>query len=78
MASSSSPQRAEARRALIADIKQDKRTWLRHGVAALAISVLGLGVAASVALTGSAQNTVASTDPSVCGSAGAHRGLDQP
>ena len=65
MASSSSPQRAEARRALIADIKQDKRTWLRHGAAALAISVLGLGVAASVALTGSAQNTVASTDPGV-------------
>jgi len=65
VASSSSPQRADARRALIADIKQDKRTWLRHGVAALAISVLGLGVAASVALTGSAQNTVASTDPSL-------------
>lgn len=65
MASSSSPQRAEARRALIADIKQDKRTWLRHGAAALAISVLGLGVAASVALTGSAQNTVASTDPGI-------------
>ncbi|HSU35597.1 MAG TPA: M23 family metallopeptidase [Propionibacteriaceae bacterium] len=65
MASSSSPQRAQARRALIADIKQDKRTWLRHGAAALAISVLGLGVAASVALTGSAQNTVASTDPGI-------------
>jgi murein DD-endopeptidase MepM/ murein hydrolase activator NlpD len=65
VASSSSPQRAQARRALIADIKQDKRTWLRHGAAALAISVLGLGVAASVALTGSAQNTVASTDPGV-------------
>ena len=57
MASSSSPHRAQARRALIADIKQDKRTWLKHGAAALAISVLGLGVAASASLTGSAQNS---------------------
>ncbi len=55
MASSSSPHRAQAQRALIADIKQDKRTWLKHGAAALAVSVLGLGVAASLSLTGSAQ-----------------------
>jgi len=57
VASSSSPQRAQSRRALIADIKQDKRTWLKHGAAALAVSVLGLGVAASASLTGSAQSS---------------------
>jgi hypothetical protein len=42
---------------LIEEIKEDKRSWLRHGVAALAVSVLGLGVAGSMALTGAAQNT---------------------
>ena len=57
MPSSSSLRRAVARRALIADLTTDRKGWLQHGVAALAISVLGLGVAASVALTGSAQNT---------------------
>ena len=48
---------ATARRALVEDIREEKRSWLRHGVAALAVSVLGLGVAGSVALTGNAQHT---------------------
>jgi murein DD-endopeptidase MepM/ murein hydrolase activator NlpD len=55
--SSSSLRRAVARRALIADLTTDRKGWLKHGIAALAISVLGLGVAVSVSLTGSAQNT---------------------
>jgi len=42
---------------LIENIREDRRGWLRHGVAALAVSFLGLGVAGSVALTGAAQNT---------------------
>ena len=56
MPSSSSLRRALARRALIADITTDRKGWLQHGILALAISALGLGVAASVTLTGSAQN----------------------
>jgi murein DD-endopeptidase MepM/ murein hydrolase activator NlpD len=64
---------APARRALIEDIKDDRRGWVQHGVAALAISLLGLGVAGSVALTGSAQSAqlavpptkAATTDPDV-------------
>ena len=63
MPSSSSLRRAQARRALIADITVDRKGWLKHGIAALAISVLGIGVAASVSLTGSAQNTVATVRP---------------
>jgi murein DD-endopeptidase MepM/ murein hydrolase activator NlpD len=55
--SSSSLRRVFARRALIADITTDRKGWLQHGLAALAISALGLGVAASVTLIGSAQNT---------------------
>jgi murein DD-endopeptidase MepM/ murein hydrolase activator NlpD len=47
--------RRGARRALIEDIRQDKKGWAQHGIAALAVSVLGLGVAGSVALTGAAQ-----------------------
>ncbi len=54
---SSSSVRTRARRVLIQDIKADKKSWLRHGVAALAVSLLGLGVAGSVALTGAAQHT---------------------
>jgi murein DD-endopeptidase MepM/ murein hydrolase activator NlpD len=54
---SSSSESTRARRALIEEIKEDKRSWLRHGVAAVAVSVLGLGVAGSVALTGAAQHT---------------------
>ncbi len=65
---------APARRALIEDIKEDRRGWLQHGAAALAGSLLGLGVAGSVVLTGNAQQSqvaapaarvVASTDPDV-------------
>ncbi|HWH99770.1 MAG TPA: M23 family metallopeptidase [Propionibacteriaceae bacterium] len=44
-----------ARRALIEDIRADKKGWAQHGIAALAVSLLGLGVAGSVALTGAAQ-----------------------
>jgi hypothetical protein len=58
---SSSSRRAVARRALIADITTDRKGWLQHGIAALAISLLGLGVAVSVSVTGSAQNTAAIT-----------------
>jgi murein DD-endopeptidase MepM/ murein hydrolase activator NlpD len=54
---SSSSESTRARRAFIEEIKEDKKSWLRHGVAALAVSVLGLGVAGSVALTGAAQHT---------------------
>ena len=61
MPSSSSLRRVTARRALIADISADRTGWLKHGVAALAISVLGLGVAASVSLTGAAQGTADQT-----------------
>jgi murein DD-endopeptidase MepM/ murein hydrolase activator NlpD len=54
---SSSSESTRARRALIEEIKDDKRSWLRHGVAALAVSVLGLGVAGSMSLAGAAQHT---------------------
>jgi murein DD-endopeptidase MepM/ murein hydrolase activator NlpD len=37
------------------DIREDKRGWAQHGIAALAVSILGLGVAGSGALTGAAQ-----------------------
>ena len=54
---SSSSESTRARRALVEEIKDDKRSWLRHGVAALAVSVLGLGVAGSMSLAGAAQHT---------------------
>ncbi len=53
----SSSERTHARRAFMEDIKKDRGSWLRHGVAALAVSLLGLGVAGSVVLTGAAQHT---------------------
>lgn len=53
----SSSERTHARRPFIEDIKKDRGSWLRHGVAALAVSLLGLGVAGSVVLTGAAQHT---------------------
>jgi murein DD-endopeptidase MepM/ murein hydrolase activator NlpD len=59
---SSESQHAYARRALIEDIKQDKKGWLQHGIAALAVSLLGLGIAGSVVLTGSAQRTATGTE----------------
>ena len=37
------------------DASAERRGWLSHGLAALGISALGLGVAASIALTTSAQ-----------------------
>ena len=39
----------------------DRTGWFKHGIAALGISVLGLGVAASVSLTGAAHGTTAET-----------------
>ena len=64
---SSSSEPTRARRVLVEDIREDKKGWLRHGVAALVVSILGLGVAGSIALTGAAQHTswtatVATTD----------------
>ena len=56
-------QDALARRALLEDIKQDRRGWLQHGAAALAVSVLGLGVAGSLALTGNADSIQADPAP---------------
>jgi murein DD-endopeptidase MepM/ murein hydrolase activator NlpD len=57
VSSSSSRPDALARRALIEDIKENRRGWVRHGLAALAVSILGLGVAGSVVLTGAAEHT---------------------
>jgi len=54
-------QRNQARRALIDDVRANRRGWLQHGVAALAVSVLGLGVAGSLALTGNASDNGAGT-----------------
>ncbi len=54
MPSTSTSQRHQARRALIDDVRVNRRGWLQHGVAALAVSAVGLGVAGSLALTGSA------------------------
>jgi murein DD-endopeptidase MepM/ murein hydrolase activator NlpD len=70
--STSSLRRAAARRALVADITTDRKGWLKHGLAALAISALGLGVAASVTLTGSALNTSPVARPA------AVEAIDQP
>jgi murein DD-endopeptidase MepM/ murein hydrolase activator NlpD len=67
----SEPSNALARRALIEDIKKDKKGWLQHGIAALAVSLLGLGVAGSVVLTGSAQQNTASTNPASASSVSA-------
>jgi murein DD-endopeptidase MepM/ murein hydrolase activator NlpD len=66
---SSESQHAYARRALIEDIRQDKKGWLQHGIAALAVSLLGLGIAGSVVLTGSAQRTATGTEAAVVNTA---------
>ncbi len=67
-------QRARARRAL-QEIEKDRRGWLRHGIAALAITGLGLGVAGAVTMTGSATGSAAGlttrTVPAVAGPANA-------
>ncbi|GAB3914974.1 hypothetical protein GCM10011575_40360 [Microlunatus endophyticus] len=47
---------SSARRA-IEEIEKDRRGWLRNGIAALAISGLGLGVAGAVAATSSAHDS---------------------
>jgi murein DD-endopeptidase MepM/ murein hydrolase activator NlpD len=63
-------QRDQARRALLEDVRVNRRGWLQHGAVALAVSVLGLGVAGSFAVTGSAQDTgAASRTPSSATSA---------
>ncbi len=68
---------ARARRALIEDIKDDRRGWLQHGAAALAVSLLGLGVAGSVALTGSA-HSVQAASPGVRVAASAEPEVELP
>ena len=72
MPSPSPKPRDHARRALLEDVRHNRRGWLQHGAAALAVSALGLGVAGSLALTGTAQSTVgplpqtsASADPAL-------------
>jgi murein DD-endopeptidase MepM/ murein hydrolase activator NlpD len=55
---------SQARRA-IEEIEKDKRGWLRHGIAALAIAGLGLGVAGAVAVTGSANESHPGSAPGV-------------
>lgn len=54
-------QDALARRALIEDIKRDKKGWLQHSLAALGVSLLGLGVAGSMVVTSNAENTQIAT-----------------
>ncbi|HEY9293288.1 MAG TPA: peptidoglycan DD-metalloendopeptidase family protein, partial [Microlunatus sp.] len=56
--------RQRARRA-IEELEKDKRGWIRHGIAALAIAGLGLGAAGAVALTGSASEVGAGAAPGV-------------
>ena len=80
---SSSSERTFARRVFIEDIKEDRKSWLRHGVVALAVSLLGLGVAGSVVLTGAAQQatwtaTVATDELPKQTSRGAERGRLDP
>jgi murein DD-endopeptidase MepM/ murein hydrolase activator NlpD len=49
---------------LISDLEpEDRRGWLSHGIAALAISGLGLAVAASVSLTTRAETTTVDAPP---------------
>ena len=54
----SQPAGRTTRRAIGADVESDdRRGWLSHGLVALAISALGLGVAGSLSLTTNAQTT---------------------
>ena len=54
----SQPAGRATRRAMEADVESDdRRGWLSHGLVALAISALGLGVAGSLSLTTNAQTT---------------------
>jgi murein DD-endopeptidase MepM/ murein hydrolase activator NlpD len=52
----SATHRNQARRALLEDVRHNRRGWVQHGAAALAVSVLGLGVAGSFALAGNPQD----------------------
>ena len=62
----SQPSGRKARRAEVADPDPDERRgWLSHAIAALAISALGLAVAGSVALTTNAQTTGRGSNGSV-------------
>ena len=69
MSQSSEQTPATAGRALMADltrdIKRNKKSWVQHGVVALAVSVLGLGVAGSVLVTSAAQNTLETSEPQI-------------
>lgn len=51
------PVRPNARRALPAEDTDEPRAWLTHVLAAIAIAVLGLAVAGSISITGSAVST---------------------
>jgi murein DD-endopeptidase MepM/ murein hydrolase activator NlpD len=65
------PSARDARRAEVADPDPDERRgWLSHAIAALAISALGLAVAGSVALTTTAQTTARGLADTVDTSAG--------
>jgi murein DD-endopeptidase MepM/ murein hydrolase activator NlpD len=61
--------RDHAKRALLEDVREDRRGWVQRGAAALAVSALGLGVAGSFALTGNAQDTGAAPRPQSSASA---------
>ena len=56
MPRTSPTQRDQARRALLEDVRHNRRGWVQHGAAALAVSALGLGFAGSLALSGNAQD----------------------
>jgi len=62
-------QRDHAKRALLQDVREDRRGWVQRGAAALAVSALGLGVAGSFALTGNAQDAGAAPRPQSSASA---------
>lgn len=51
------PQHALARRAALESRHPSRPAWMRHGLAAVGISVLGLAVAGAVTATGNAQDT---------------------
>jgi murein DD-endopeptidase MepM/ murein hydrolase activator NlpD len=59
------PFRGAAARRAIGEIEKDRKGWVRHGIAALAISGLGLGVAGAVAMTGSASQATQGSAPGV-------------
>lgn len=59
------PFRSAGARRAIEEIDKDRKGWIRHGIAALAISGLGLGVAGAVALTGSASESSQGAAPNV-------------